>query len=51
MISVDTFLTELYVMADDFCKTLPPLPVPPGTRRVNRESGSGHDRGPGLMTR
>lgn len=22
--NVDTFLTELYVMVDDFCKTLPP---------------------------
>jgi hypothetical protein len=32
MISVDTFLTELYVMADDFCKTLPPEPAPPGAR-------------------
>lgn len=32
MISLDTFLTELYVMADDFCKTLPPLPAPPGAR-------------------
>lgn len=32
MISVDTFLTELYVMADDFCKTLPPEPALPGAR-------------------
>jgi hypothetical protein len=32
MISVDTFLTELYVMADDFCKTLPAQPSPSGVR-------------------
>src|SRR5919206_1677008 len=29
MVDVDTFLTTLYVMADDFCKTsLPPAPHP-----------------------
>jgi hypothetical protein len=29
MVDVDTFLTILYVMADDFCKTiLPPEPHP-----------------------
>jgi hypothetical protein len=29
--TVDTFLTELYVMADDFCKIeLPPRPTRPG---------------------
>jgi hypothetical protein len=29
MVDVDTFLTTLYVMADDFCKTsLPPEPHP-----------------------
>jgi len=32
MISLDTFLTELYVMADDFCKTLPPEPAREGAR-------------------
>jgi hypothetical protein len=31
--TVDTFLTELYVMADDFCKVeLPPTPPRPGAR-------------------
>ena len=37
--TVDTFLTELYVMADDFCKTeLPPTPARPGQRPSLSES-------------
>lgn len=28
MLDADTFLTELYVMVDDFCKTLPPHRAP-----------------------
>ena len=27
---VDTFLTELYVQVDDYCKTLPPMAPQPG---------------------
>ena len=30
MVDVDTFLTTLYVMADDFCKTSLPPELPPG---------------------
>jgi hypothetical protein len=30
MVDVDTFLTTLYVMADDFCKTSLPHELPPG---------------------
>lgn len=30
MLDTTTFVTELYVMCDDFCKTLPPRPARPG---------------------
>jgi hypothetical protein len=30
MVDVDTFLTTLYVMVDDFCKTSLPLDLHPG---------------------
>ena len=30
MVDPDTFLTTLYVMVDDFCKTFVPLARPPG---------------------
>jgi hypothetical protein len=30
MVDVDTFLTTLSVMVDDFCKTSLPLETPPG---------------------
>jgi hypothetical protein len=31
-VDVDTFLTQSYVMVDDFCKTLPPAPPRPGLK-------------------
>jgi len=30
MVDIDTFLTTLYVMADDFCKSQPPVKIRPG---------------------
>jgi hypothetical protein len=30
MVDIDTFLTTLYVMVDDFCKTALPAESPPG---------------------
>ena len=30
MVDVDTFLTTLYVIVDDFCKTSLPVETPPG---------------------
>ena len=37
MVDVDTFLTTLYVMADDFCKTsLPPEPHPAPQTALSR---------------
>jgi hypothetical protein len=37
MVDVDTFLTTLYVMADDFCKTsLPPEPHPEPPAALSR---------------
>ena len=38
MYDIDTFLTTLYVMADDFCKHQEPLPVQPG-RKASLEPG------------
>jgi hypothetical protein len=32
MVDIDTFLTILYVMVDDFCKTSLPLEHHPGPR-------------------
>jgi len=40
MVDVDTFLTILYVMADDFCKTsLPPEPPPGPQAALSRSEG------------
>src|SRR5215471_11444431 len=39
MVDVDTFLTTLYVMADDFCKTsLPPEPHPGPQAALSRSA-------------
>src|SRR5215211_2689810 len=39
MVDVDTFLTTLSVLVDDFCKTALPLETPPGAHAALDSSG------------
>ena len=41
MVDVDTFLTTLYVMIDDFCKTSLPLEPHPGPEAALSRSETG----------
>jgi hypothetical protein len=38
MVDVDTFLTTLYVIADDFCKASLPVESPPGPHAARARS-------------